>query len=90
MPSKRRAVWFIGLGVTGLTVRMNTKGNHPECLGERYKEHLKAPSPIFEHQNNTSPAYDFEVFHNICRKLSKSIGREGHNNAQSNQRRHVT
>ena len=39
-------------------------------FGERYKEHLKAPSPIFEHQNNTGYTTSVETF--------KIIGREGH------------
>ena len=64
------------------------KGESSRMFGERYKEHLKAPSPIFEHQNNTSPAYDFKVFHTSAENF-KIIGREGHKYAQSNQRRHV-
>ena len=48
-----------------------------ECIGEsartfeeRYREHLKAPSPIFEHQNVTGHTF-VETF--------KIIGREGQN-----------
>ena len=37
---------------------------------ERYKEHLKAPSPIFEHNNTTGHTTSVENF--------KIIGREGH------------
>ena len=44
-------------------------------FGERYKEHLKAPSPIYEHQNNTGHTTSVENF--------KIIGREGHNMARA-------
>ena len=44
-------------------------------FGERYKEHLKEPSPIFEHQNNTG--------HTKSVKNFKIIGREGHNMARA-------
>ena len=46
-------------------------GESSRTFGERYKEHLKAPSPIFEHQNNTDHTTSVENF--------KIIGREGHN-----------
>ena len=46
-------------------------GESSRTFGERYKEHLKAPSLIFEHQNNTDYTTSVE---NI-----KIIGREGHN-----------
>ena len=42
---------------------------------ERYKEHLKALSPIFEHHNNTGHTTSVENF--------KIIGREGHNMARA-------
>ena len=44
-------------------------------FGERYKKHLKAPSPIFEHQNNTGHITSVENF--------KIIGRKGHNMARA-------
>ena len=44
-------------------------------FGERYKKHLKAPSPIFEHQINTGHIPSVENF--------KIIGREGHNMAKA-------
>ena len=50
-------------------------GGSSRTFGERYKEHLKAPSPIFEHQNNTSHTISMENF--------KIIGREGHNMARA-------
>ena len=39
-------------------------------FGERYKEHLKDPSPIHQHNNQTN--------HSINHKNFKIIGREGH------------
>ena len=44
-------------------------------FGERFKEHLKATSPIFEHQNNTG--------HKTSVKNFKIIGTEGHNMARA-------
>ena len=46
-------------------------GESSRIFGERNKEHLLAPSPIFEHQNNTDHTTSVENF--------KIIGREGHN-----------
>ena len=42
---------------------------------ERYKEHLKAPSPMFEHNNTTGHTTSVENF--------KIIGREGHGMART-------
>ena len=42
---------------------------------ERYKEHLKTPSSIFEHQNTTGHTTTVDNF--------KIIGREGHNMAKA-------
>ena len=44
-------------------------------FGERYKEHLKAPSPIFEHQNTTDHITAVDSF--------QFIGNEGHNMARA-------
>ena len=41
----------------------------------QYKEHLKAPSPIFEHQNTTGHTKTVDNF--------KIIGSEGHNMARA-------
>ena len=46
-------------------------GESSRTSGERYREHLKAPLPIYEHQNNTGHTTSLE---NI-----KMIGREGYN-----------
>ena len=50
-------------------------GESSRTFGERYKEHLKAPSPIYEHQNNTDHITSVENF--------KIIGRKGHNMARA-------
>ena len=50
-------------------------GESSRTFGESYKEHLKAPSLIFEHQNNTDYTTSVENF--------KIIGREGHNMART-------
>ena len=49
-------------------------GQSSRTFGERFKEHLKAPSPIYEHQNKTGPTTSVENF--------KIIGREGQNTAR--------
>ena len=50
-------------------------GESSRTFGERYGEHLKAPSPIYEHQNNTGHTISVENF--------KIIGKEGHNMART-------
>ena len=45
MITKKSSVIYTGIDVTRLNVRMKSR-----ALGERYKEHLKKPSLIFEHQ----------------------------------------
>ena len=50
-------------------------GESSRTFGERYKEYLKVPSPIFEHQNNTGHITSVENF--------KIIGGEGHNMARA-------
>ena len=44
-------------------------------FGERYKEHLKAPSPIHQHSNQTG--------HPTCHNYFQIIGRKGHNLARN-------
>ena len=54
-------------------------GVSSRTLGERYKEHLKTPSPIYEHQNNTGQTTSVENFTILGRgdtiwpELSKKI-----------------
>ena len=50
-------------------------GESARTFEERYREHLKAPSPIFEHNNVTGHTTSVENF--------KIIGREGHNMARA-------
>ena len=45
-------------------------GESARTFEERFKEHLKAPSPIYEHDNTTDHKTTVENF--------KIIGREGH------------
>ena len=44
-------------------------------FGERFKEHLKAPSPLYEHQNNSGHKTTIENF--------QIIGREENNMART-------
>ena len=37
-------------------------GESGRSLGERYKEHLKAPSPIFQHQSSSGHANIYRQF----------------------------
>ena len=50
-------------------------GESVRTFEERYREHLKAPSSIFEHNNVTDHTPSVENF--------KIIGREGHNMARA-------
>ena len=50
-------------------------GESSRTFEERYKEHLKAPSPMHEHQNSTGHITSVENF--------KIIGREDHNMARA-------
>ena len=42
-------------------------GESSRTFGERYKEHLKEPPPIFEHQNNTGHTTSVDNFKIIGR-----------------------
>ena len=50
-------------------------GESYRTFEERYKEHLKTPSHIFEQQNNSGHITSVEIFKIICR--------EGHNRART-------
>ena len=50
-------------------------GESSRTFEERYKEHLKAPSPIHDHQNSTDHITSVDNF--------KIIGREDHNMARA-------
>ena len=55
-------------------------GESARTFGERYREHLKAPSPIYEHQNNTGHTTSVENFriigidnHNMARAVKEAM-----------------
>ena len=50
-------------------------GESSRIFRERYRQHLKAPSPIFDHQNNSGHITTGENF--------SIIGREGNNLARA-------
>ena len=43
-------------------------GESPRTFGERFKEHLKAPSPIHDHQNITGHDTTIENFSTVGRE----------------------
>ena len=49
-------------------------GESSKTFGERYSKHLKAPSPIYEHQNNTghTTVYVWQCY--MCRDLKGCLG----------------
>ena len=54
-PYNAKVVQYTGIGVTGLTAIKNTLQNTESArtFGERYKEHLKTPTPIHSHHTTT-------------------------------------
>ena len=54
-------------------------GKSSRTFGERYRKHLKAPSPIYEHQNNTGHTTSVENFkitgkgHNMARTVKEAM-----------------
>ena len=68
MVSQRDAIYWYQCG--DLTCDDEYIGETSRTFGERYKEHLKDPSPIHHHNNQTN--------HPINQNNFKSIGREGH------------
>ena len=53
-------------------------GESARTFEERYKEHLKAPSPIFEHQNSSGHITTVDNF--------KIMGREGQKYGQGHKK----
>ena len=51
------------------------RGETSRTLGERYKEHLKEPSPIHQYSNQTG--------HPISHNNFQILGRKGHNLARN-------
>ena len=66
----RKVGSYIGKNVTGWIVRMSILGSQQEILKKRYKEHLKAPSPIHDHVNISG--------HNVTIDNFTILGREDH------------
>ena len=56
-------------------------GESARTFEERYKEHLKAPSPIFEHDSTTGHKTSMDNF--------KIIDRGGHGISRTHQRSHL-
>ena len=68
MVSQSDAIYWYQCG--DLTCDNEYIGETSRTFGERYKEHLKDPSPIHHHNNQTN--------HPINHNIFKIIGREGH------------
>ena len=66
---------YIGTDVTKIDCKEEYIGESSRTFEERYKEHLKAPSPIDEHQNSTGHITSVENF--------KIISREDHSMARA-------
>ena len=73
MVNKNRAIYWFQCG--DLTCNEEYIGETSRTFGERFKEHLKEPSPIHHHSNNTglpTTQHSFQI-----------IGREGHDLARN-------
>ena len=70
----------IDTSVRGWSVMRNTLVNPSRTFGERSKEHLKAPSPIYDDQNITGHNVTLENFsivgrdvQNLCRWIKEAL-----------------
>ena len=66
----------IDSSVARLTVMRNTLVHPPRSFGERFKEHQKAPSPIYDHSNISGHQVTIENFNIVGREdqnLSRAI-----------------
>ena len=70
---KQKVELHICIDAAGGNAKMNTLEHKPEPLGECLEEHLKAPSPIYDHLFRTGHSTSVENF--------KIVGREGYNPA---------
>ena len=68
---QKKAESFTDINVTGWSVMRNTLVNPSRTFGERFKAHLEAPSPIYDHSNITG--------HNVTMENFSIIGREDQN-----------
>ena len=74
--SSRRVGSSIDTGVAGLTVNAEYIGESSRTFGERFREHQKAPSPIYDHSNNTGHQVTIDNFSIVGREdqnLSRAI-----------------
>ena len=77
--SLRKVESYTDINVTGESVRKNTLESS-RTFGERFKEHQKAPSPIYDHYNttgHTTPIGNFSVVgredQNIIRTINEAL-----------------
>ena len=54
--------------VTGLNVMKNTLGESARTFAERFKEHLKPPSPIYDHSNISGHSVTIDNFSIVGRE----------------------
>ena len=76
-PKDRDTIWQKVGWYTDMSVHCEDEniGELSRTFAERYKEHMKAPSPIHDHDNTTG--------HNISTNNFSIVGREDHNLARS-------
>ena len=67
--------WKIGEGVFICSLNLSPKVPKVRTLGERFKEHMKTPSPIFHHQTASGHITSMDNF--------KILGREENNMART-------
>ena len=73
MVSKSEAIYWFQCG--DLSCDDEYIGETSKTFGERYKEHLKHPSSIYQHSNHTGHPTNYNNF--------KIIGKEGHSLARN-------
>ena len=61
-PSCRKVEWSTDTCVAGLNVKKDTLGNQAEHLPERFREHMRALSPIHDHHNITGHELSLDNF----------------------------
>ena len=71
---------FTDTNVTRWSVMRKYIGESSRTFGERFKEHLKAPSPIYDHQNITGHNVTLDNFsiveredQNLCRWIKEAL-----------------
>ena len=76
----KKVVSSTGSSAKGWTVKMNTLGSHQEPLVRGIKEHLKAPSPMYDHHTITGHETSIDNFsivgredQNLIRAIKEAI-----------------